>query len=198
MLQYLRKDRRYTYDGIDLLVKHGVFHPGLFFSTKFLLDTLRGEKLADKTVLELGAGSGLISFWCAARKAKVTATDINPVAIQGLQQNNRWVRPALQQIIQSDLFAHIPVQPFDYLIINPPYYPRRATNDAEKGLVLRRNTLSISTICLKISATICNLPPGFGCLYQRTVTCLPSGKWLNAITWCSRLKVNAVYGGNSI
>ncbi len=51
---YLRKPRGYTYNGVDIVVQPGVFHPGLFYSTKFLLEFLREQPLAGKSLLELG------------------------------------------------------------------------------------------------------------------------------------------------
>lgn len=80
--------------------------------------------------LELGAGSGLISIFAAGRGARVTATDINPVAIQYLEKN-RQLNLTNIGIIQSDLFEHIPSQEFDIIAINPPYYKREPQTYAE-------------------------------------------------------------------
>jgi release factor glutamine methyltransferase len=121
ILWYLRKDRYYDYGGIKVLVKKGVFHPGFFFSTKFFLRFLKTEDVSNKTLLELGAGSGLISFVCAKRGARVTATDINPAAIEGIGESAN-LNGLTVEIYQSDLFINIPAQTFDYIIINPPYY----------------------------------------------------------------------------
>ena len=41
--------------------------------------------LHGKIFLELGAGNGLISIYAAKKGAKVTATDINPVAVEFLR-----------------------------------------------------------------------------------------------------------------
>jgi len=65
----------------------GVFHPGLFFSTKLLIEYISEYDLNDKNILELGAGSGLISVYCAKLKANVTASDINPIAVENINQN---------------------------------------------------------------------------------------------------------------
>lgn len=130
LLHYLAQDRVYTFNGIELLIKKGVFHPAFFFSTRFLWSELKKHPLRDKTLLELGAGSGLIAFSAARAGAIVTASDISSIAISGLQENaQRLTLPVT--IIQSDLFAAIPQQHFDYIIINPPYYPRNPENEAE-------------------------------------------------------------------
>ncbi len=132
VLWYLRKDRYYTYKGIKILVRNGVFHPAFFFSSKLLLHEVLKQNIANKRVLELGAGSGLISFHLASKKAIVTATDISQMAIDGLKENKDNLNVEMT-IIKSNLFDDIPLQSFDYIIINPPYYPKKPTNDAEKA-----------------------------------------------------------------
>jgi release factor glutamine methyltransferase len=126
---YLRKDRGYTFKGINLIVKAGVFHPGFFFSTKYLLNYLERINLRGH-ILELGAGSGLISIHLAKKGLSVTASDINPAAIEGLkansQKNNVWL-----EVIKSNLFQHIPAQHFDFIIINPPYFYGDAKDTSE-------------------------------------------------------------------
>lgn len=127
---YIKRDRYYSYKNITLLVKAGVFHPGLFFSTKFLLSEISKQPTAAKSVLELGAGNGLVSFYLANRGANVTATDISSIAIEGLHLNNKKLQANLH-IIQSDLFDNIPKQEFNYILINPPYYPKDPKNQEE-------------------------------------------------------------------
>jgi release factor glutamine methyltransferase len=132
VLWYLRKDRYYSREGTKILVKKGVFHPGFFFSTKLLLSTLASFNIKNTRFLELGAGSGLISFIVAKRGAIVTSTDISSIAIKGLIQNNLKLKANLT-IIESDLFDKIPNQVFDFIIINPPYYPKNPKNEQEKA-----------------------------------------------------------------
>ncbi|HTB05876.1 MAG TPA: methyltransferase, partial [Bacteroidia bacterium] len=57
--RYLAKPRSYNYDGLAILVQPGVFHPGFFFSTKLFLEFLNNKELKGRSVLEIGAGSGL-------------------------------------------------------------------------------------------------------------------------------------------
>src|SRR5215470_868186 len=86
-LRYLSKERSYFSNGITLKILPGVFHPGLFFSTKYLLSYLENFDLKNKSLLELGAGSGLISFIAEKREAIVTASDLNERALEGLRIN---------------------------------------------------------------------------------------------------------------
>jgi release factor glutamine methyltransferase len=109
----------------------GVFHPGTFLSTNLLIDFLSKRDLSQKTVLELGAGSGMISFYLAQKKgAIVTASDINPTAIEGLNLNNSKQEKSIS-IVQSDLFKSIDPNDFFLIIINPPYYPKDPASDEE-------------------------------------------------------------------
>jgi release factor glutamine methyltransferase len=124
LVKYLSKTKNYQYNGIKLIIPPEVFHPGFFFSTKLLLKYLDQYPLKGKTFLELGAGSGLIAISAAKKGAEVTATDINPVAVDFLKKNceanNVWMN-----IILSDLFQNIPSQHFDFIAINPPYYKKQ-------------------------------------------------------------------------
>jgi len=129
---YLSKERNYTYKDITVKVLPGVFHPGLFFSTKILLKYLESIELKDKTLLELGAGTGLISIFAANQNAKVKATDINSVAIKNIKLNAEMNKVELN-ILRSDLFDNIPKQIFDFIIINPPYFPKDPKTESEQA-----------------------------------------------------------------
>lgn len=130
LVRYLSRTRSYAYKGIVLEIPPEVFHPGFFNSTKVLLRYINGLKLENRSLLELGAGSGLIGFSAAKKGAVCTLTDINPVAIRYLNMNA--ARNQLKvEIIQSDLFAQIPETRFDIIAINPPYYKKPPRNNRE-------------------------------------------------------------------
>lgn len=127
---YLRKERKYRYKGITVTVLPGVFHPGLFYSTKFLIDYLQEQMLEKKLLLELGCGTGLISIFASKAGARVTASDLSLAAIKNVKLNARQNKLDIE-IIHSDLFNAIGIKPFDYIIINPPYYSRAPGNESE-------------------------------------------------------------------
>ncbi len=108
----------------------GVFHPGLFFSTQLLLNYVRQFVLEDQEFLELGAGSGLIAIWAAKHGARVTATDISPTAVLALVRNAAANHVTLE-IVLSDLFAGITTGHFDFILINPPYYPKDPETESD-------------------------------------------------------------------
>jgi release factor glutamine methyltransferase len=130
LVKYLSKTRNYSYKGIRLIVPPEVFHPGFFSSTKLLLNYISTQPLNRYSLLELGAGSGLISMYAASKGAQVTASDINTVAIRYLYRNTNNNKLTIN-IIQSNLFNDIPTQAFDYIIINPPYYKKNPESEAD-------------------------------------------------------------------
>jgi release factor glutamine methyltransferase len=130
LVKWLSKTRTYIYKGIELSIPSEVFHPGFFFSTKLLLRYIHQFPLQQKSFLELGAGSGLISIFAARKGALVTATDINTVAIEFLEKN-RDFNGVRFNIIHSDLFDRIPAGAFDIVAINPPYYKKQPRTYAD-------------------------------------------------------------------
>lgn len=124
LVKYLSKTRRYNYKDIELEIPPEVFHPGFFSSTQLLLRYIDTFPLQGKTFLELGAGSGLIAIHAAKKNAVVTASDINPVAIEYLRKNSSRNKVKIE-MIQSDLFKNILPTKFDTIAINPPYYKKQ-------------------------------------------------------------------------
>ncbi len=120
---YLSSPRWYIYKDIKVRLLPTVFHPGWLVSTMTLIDYLTNFDWNGKTVLELGAGSGLISLVVAKNGAIVTASDINPKATEALKQSAQ-INNLKISIIESDLFNDIKRQPFDYILLNPPYFPK--------------------------------------------------------------------------
>ena len=129
---YFRKSRPFSYIGIKGTVLPSVFYPIFTISTKLLMDFIDEHELKDKRFLELGCGTGMISTLAAKKGALVTATDINPAAIENVELNAVKNGVTLQSIL-SDLFEGISQQVFDYIIINPPYYPKDPLNKAEEA-----------------------------------------------------------------
>jgi release factor glutamine methyltransferase len=128
--KYLSKTRTYRYGSIRLEVAPSVFHPGFFFTSRLLLNYVKGIPLTGKSLLEPGCGSGLLSIYAARNGATVTATDINPVAT-GMLRRNCERNSVEMKIIRSDLFEKIPAQQFDIITINPPFYKKEPQTEKD-------------------------------------------------------------------
>ena len=127
---YLSKKRWYHYDGLKVCIYPSVFHPGLLLSTKLLLNFIKNEDIKGRKILELGAGSGLISLWLCRAGAICFASDINPESLRSIRES--CVENDLSlQTIHSDLFDRIDENSFDYILINPPFYPKKPNDNRE-------------------------------------------------------------------
>jgi release factor glutamine methyltransferase len=129
---YYSRPRAYSYDNISVQVHPAVFPPHLTFSTKILLDFVNGLTLEGKTFLELGCGSGIISLLASKKGAKTIASDINQTALEFLE-TNASKNSLIVKTVYSDLFQNLENQAFDYIIINPPYYPKTPGNVKEQA-----------------------------------------------------------------
>lgn len=125
----ISNNRTYKYSGLILQVPKGVFHPGLFFSTKYMAKELLKLNLQQKKVLEVGCGSGLISILAARKGALVTSIDINPAAVRATA-DNAAINGISLQAYESDLFSNVIGQTFDILVINPPYFKKNPSTPA--------------------------------------------------------------------
>ncbi|RMG20500.1 MAG: methyltransferase [Bacteroidetes bacterium] len=127
---YMSRMHKFRWLDIEVVVLPGVFHPGLSPSTTCLANWLAGESLAGKKVLELGAGCGLLSIYAASMQAEVVAADISHKATVNLLTNAQ-LNDLPVQVIRSDMFDEIFYQFFDYILINPPCYPRDPVDEAD-------------------------------------------------------------------
>jgi len=133
----LKKKHRWTtmnhYRGKPYIILPHVFHPALFFTTKLFVDYLNEKTLGrNKTVLEIGAGSGLASIFAAQFASKVVATDINPHAIRCARINTMINHLEHKiDIRKGDLFEPVKGMKFDVVLYSPPYFWKKPTNYIE-------------------------------------------------------------------
>ncbi len=127
--RYLRKDRPFRYDGLELIILQSVFHPAFFGSSKVFAGFIKQQQLAGRKLLEVGCGSGLLSLVAAKAGAGVTAVDINPTAIACSRANaqNNHLRV---EVIHSDVFQNLAEEDFDFIIVNPPFFEGQAKEDS--------------------------------------------------------------------
>src|SRR5207253_9868447 len=106
--------------GLSFATDPEVLHPIYFRSTRVLLDAVLGLALPGRRFLDMGAGSGVIGMFAAARGARVTACDINPRAVALARAN--CARNGLGgEVLESDLFGALGGRTFDLIAFNLPY-----------------------------------------------------------------------------
>lgn len=128
---YSSKAHSHARDGVQITVYPNVFNPGLFLSTNLFINYFLENDLKNKTTLELGAGSGFISFYLEKKlDCSPTASDINSFALEGLKKNKEQLNSSMS-IVESNLFDNLNPNDFEYIIINPPYYPKSPKTEAE-------------------------------------------------------------------
>jgi release factor glutamine methyltransferase len=166
---YLNQERKVKVLGLNLLVGPSVFHPSLYFSSKFMGSFIQTLDLENKTVLDVGTGSGILALTAAKKGARVMAIDINPKAVETAQQNA--VGNGLEvEVLQSDLFSELSQQ-FDVVVVNPPFFmsevnsvAEHAWNAGEGGAYFDRffekleNVTHINSSVYMVLASNCNIP----------------------------------------
>ncbi|XOV66534.1 MAG: methyltransferase [Fluviicola sp.] len=132
MVRKIENDRSYRYKNLNIEIEPEVFHPKYFDSSQMLLEWVESNYISGKTILEVGSGSGIISLRAAQKGANVWAVDINPKAVALLKRNSETNSIQLKAL-ESDLFSKVDDTQFDFILINPPFYPKNPTSDAEKA-----------------------------------------------------------------
>lgn len=127
---YIQRERIFRYKRLQVKVPPGVFHPGLYGSTPLFIDFLEKIAFSGKKVLEMGTGSGLPAIFAAQKGGIVTALDISPLAVR-TAQSNAARNGVSMRVLQSDLWAALPPDCFEEILVNPPYYNKTPDHLAE-------------------------------------------------------------------
>ncbi|MFP4656400.1 MAG: HemK2/MTQ2 family protein methyltransferase [Candidatus Woesearchaeota archaeon] len=85
------------------------------------------EQYAAGDVLEIGAGSGILTFASMSMSAvkKILAVDLNPKSVKYIRESSKDCKDEEKKklrVKKSDLFSDVDGQ-FDTIIFNPPYLP---------------------------------------------------------------------------
>jgi release factor glutamine methyltransferase len=106
--------------GKDFVVMPGVFSPAYSTDTKWFAEKLI-PLIGDATFLEIGTGTGVIACLAAVQGAKVTATDINPTAVENTKLNQKKLGVVFD-IRQGSVFEPIKKEErFDVVFWNHPF-----------------------------------------------------------------------------
>lgn len=93
----------------------------------FLLESEVKKSAKNKKVLDVGAGSGILSLAAKNSKAKsVLAVDINAESVRECQKLGI-------KAVKSNLFRQVKGK-FDLIVFNPPYLPEDRREDKESAL----------------------------------------------------------------
>lgn len=124
------------YSGLKLQVPSTVFHPSLYFSSRYFASVLESSvAFAGKRVLDIGCGSGILSLVAAGAGAHVVAVDINAEAVECTRINAELNMLASRvSAIESDLFEALsPAERFDCIVTNPPFFIRQPQTIAQRA-----------------------------------------------------------------
>lgn len=117
----------------NLLVLPDVFSPKYFTDSLWFAERLPAI-VRDASFLEIGCGTGIVSLYCAAAGATVTATDINRQAVINTIRNAKKVGFPIT-VREGDLFkALFPREKFDFMFWNHPF---NSWADREPDVLLR-------------------------------------------------------------
>lgn len=127
LLIYLRFPVSWSYGKLKLRILPGVFHPGFFFSSRFLADFVSKLDLKGKVISEPCCGSGLVSLVAFQKGARVYSGDLNSLAVKNTYLNFRKnfgdsKQISLFSVVESDVFNGMESIEFDLVFVNPPYF----------------------------------------------------------------------------
>jgi release factor glutamine methyltransferase len=120
---------------LSLVVIPGVFHPEFFFATALFIRTLARRPIGgDTRALDMGTGSGALAVALGRRGARVTALDVNPLAVRCARANvTMHGLDDLVTVQESDLFDSVADELYDLITFNPPFYPRAPRDMADRA-----------------------------------------------------------------
>ena len=109
----------------------------------------RLKKINALTILDLGAGTGLLSLMLAQKStAKIFAIEMEKGALADVKRNfqlSLWEERL--HLIQHDARNLILPEPVDFIICNPPFYDRALPSETEsRNIAVHSSTLSFQEV----------------------------------------------------
>ena len=106
----------------EFFTPHGIFIPRP--ETELIIDCVQNDfdKISEKTVLDIGCGSGCVGITLASlyKNFHVKGIDISKQAIDIATKNAQHLKISNIEITKQDIFE-MPAKKFDIIVSNPPY-----------------------------------------------------------------------------
>lgn len=111
---------KWNFYGLDLLVDKRALIPR--YETEILVDLIINDNSNNKKILDIGTGSGAISFALSKnlKDSKIIGVDISKKAIDLANENKIKLNINNVEFKESDIFSNID-EKFDIIVSNPPY-----------------------------------------------------------------------------
>ncbi|UCE44568.1 MAG: methyltransferase [Candidatus Bathyarchaeota archaeon] len=124
-----QNNEKIFFGGFTFVVLNIVYRPAE--DTYLVADNLTVE--SGETVLDMGAGCGILGVLAAKKARKVVAVDVNPYAVQCTSINAKLNHvTAKLDTRQGNLFEPLREDEiFNLILVNPPYLPLKAANQKE-------------------------------------------------------------------
>ena len=136
-LLVFRKDRPTMHKIRDryLIVLPNVFHPGLYNTSVHFAESIDKANIREEDyVLDLGTGSGIGAVFAAKYSKHVTATDINPFAVECARANAALNNSSNRIDVRlGSMFEPLMNEKFDLILYHPPFYMGKPKNWHERA-----------------------------------------------------------------
>ncbi len=120
--QIKKHDKPYNIEveGIEFTILPNVFSPKYFTDSVWFAKEVP-KIVGNKKMLEIGTGIGIIAVFAALKGAKVSATDINPVAVQNARLNFEKLNLDIP-VYEGNMYEPLPRdEKFDFIFWNHPF-----------------------------------------------------------------------------
>lgn len=118
--------------GLKIDIFPGVFSPAYFTDSEWFAETIP-EIVGQQRFLEIGTGTGIVALFAALHGADVSATDINPDAVENARFN--FKKHGIDaKTYCGDMYEPLPPEEkFDFIFWNHPF--NRGDNPHEETLL---------------------------------------------------------------
>lgn len=135
VLQDVHRGGTFDFNGLRLTAPPGVYPPRVGGSTWLMAShwEAAGIHAANGTLLELGTGAGGLALMAARLGWRVTASDLDMVAVEAARQNAE-ANGVLVPVVHSDLFSAFADERFNVIVFNLPLYHKETAEWSEHTL----------------------------------------------------------------